>query len=50
MHGLAVVDGVVDCDESFDGDGHCHEDGTSENDLRERPEEIGKEEDVDVGD
>lgn len=37
VHGLAIVDGVVDCDESFDGDGHCHEDRASEDDLRKGP-------------
>ena len=37
VHGLAIVDGVVDCDESFDGDGHRHEYGASEDDLRKGP-------------
>ena len=50
VHSLAVVDGVVDCDEPLDRNGDGHEDWTSENDLGKGPEEIGKEDNVNVCD
>ena len=49
VHGLAVVERVVHGEEPLEGDGHCHEDGRGDGDLVEGVQEVGKQDDVEVG-
>ena len=46
MHGLAVVERVVDGDEALEADGDGHEDGGHEGDLVERVQQVREQDDV----
>ena len=49
VHGLAVVERVVDGDEALEADGDGHEDGGHEGDLVERVQEVREQDDVQAG-
>jgi hypothetical protein len=45
---LIVIKREVYRDVPLEGDGHCHEDGTSDGRLVQRVQEVGEQQDVDV--